>query len=192
METLIKLAESIEKKYRKQYCIKKEATLKKDWLIFEISHLLRVYPSLGKLITSDMPLSSIALIINGYIDSERQRRELKLDKLKKLLNDNWQYRHKETLVILMLIGYSFNQSIIRLKNNQTKVGEYFKPEESESVVNILAYPMPEQDKFTLNRLVRQLESTNVSDFHIQLSINKLLNSFNQSYITLESLKKNKP
>lgn len=189
METLIKLAESIEKKYRKQYCIKKEATLKKDWLIFEISHLLRVYPSLSKLITSDMSLSSMALIINDYINSERKRRELKLDKLKKLLNDNWQYRHKETLVILMLIGYSFNQSIIRLKNNQTKVGEYFKPEESESVANILAYPMPEQDKFSLNHLFRQLENSAISSSDIQESIKNSIEVTHKKNITLCNLYK---
>lgn len=189
METLIKLAESIEKKYRKQYCITKEATLKKDWLIFEISHLLRVYPALCKLITSDMSLSSMALIINDYINIERKRRELKLDKLKKLLNDNWQYRHKETLVILMLIGYSFNQSIIRLKNNQTKVGEYFKPEESESVANILAYPMPEQDKFSLNQLFRQLENSAISSSDIQESIKNSIEVTHKKNIPLSNFKK---
>lgn len=148
MDAIIKLAEAIELKYREKYFGNFDnGYLKQDWFIQQIVKLLKKYPQLIELIDIDnMSIEMIIALINNFISREIEKRELKLQKLRFILTEKWQCRSQETLILLLLLGYCFHKSVVRMKNNRVSEGGYFKPYEAENVISHVAYPMPPQSR----------------------------------------------
>lgn len=175
MDAIMKLAEVIEQKYREKYICKNDiGYLKQDWLIHQVVKILKKYPKLLELITPDMSIEKIMGIINDFIANEIERRQLKLEKLRFILTDKWQCRSQETMLLLLLLGYCFHKSVIRMKNNNIAFGEYFKPYEAECVISHMAYPMPYQSANNLlDLIIKQLTESSCSASDIQNNVDNL-------------------
>lgn len=175
MDAIMKLAEVIEKKYRDKYIGNDDSGyLKQDWLIYQIIQIVKKHPQLLKLIDFEMSIEKIMGIINDFIASEIKRRQLKLAKLRFILTEKWQCRSQETMILLLLMGYCFHKSVIRMNNNRVPEGEYFKPYGAEDVISNMAYPMPHQSSNnSLDEIIKQLTGSSCSSSDIETKVDKL-------------------
>ena len=129
----ITLATLIEQKFRAEALGDLDAYkyLKNDWLIDAIIGVLKAHPEIKERINIDkMSLNQLICVIEIYFKEKSDRRKLKQEKILKFIKSRDGYRSEETLLLLLVLGFTFRHAYKRLQNNQKCAGEILDLEPS--------------------------------------------------------------
>lgn len=162
----ITLATLIEQKFRAEALGDLDAFkyLKNDWLIDAIIGVLKAHPEVKERINIDkMSLNQIICVIEKFFKEKSNRRKLKQEKILKFIKYRDGYRSEETLLLLLVLGFTFRHAYKRLQNNQKCVGEILdlEPSMSGAKCNVhFQIKMPIQKK---NPMVKSLYDLIMND-----------------------------
>lgn len=173
----ITLATLIEEKFRAEIlpANDKRKYIENDWLIDEILKLLKKHPVLKDLINIDeMSISQILDKIEKYFKRINSKRKLNKVVISNFVRAHPEFRKMETLIFLMVLGFSFFNMFKRMSNNQKKTGDVLEIEPSfEGVTCNVHYnePMPKQSMdCNARELYELIENVKVPNNVIQSSI----------------------
>lgn len=122
----ITLATLIEQKFRAEALGDLDAFkyIKNDWLIDEIIAVLKAYPEIKERIDVDkMSINQIISEIERYFKDRNNRRKLSQEKIFNFIKSRDDYRIEETLLLLLVLGFTFNHAYKRLQNNRKGAGD---------------------------------------------------------------------
>jgi hypothetical protein len=173
----ITLATLIEEKFRAEIlpANDKRKYIENDWLIDEILKLLKKHPPLKDLINIDeMSISQIIDKIEKYFKKINSKRKLNKVVIINFARAHPEFRTMETLIFLMVLGFSFFNMFKRMSNNQKKTGDILEVESNfEGVTCNVHYnePMPKQSMdCNARELYELIENVKVPNNVIQSSI----------------------
>ncbi len=122
----ITLATIIEQKFRAETLGDLDAFkyIKNDWLIDAIIAVLNAHPEIKERIDIDkMSINQIISEIEKYFKEKNNRRKLRQERIFKFIKSRDDYRIEETLLLLLVLGFTFNHAYKRLQNNRKGAGE---------------------------------------------------------------------
>lgn len=158
----ITLATLIEQKFRAEALGDLDAYkyLKNDWLIDAIIGVLKAHPEIKERINIDkMSLNQVICVIEKYFKEKNNRRKLKQEQIFKFIKSHDDYRIEETLLLLLMLGFTFRHAHKRLENNQKGAGEILdlEPSLSGAKCNVhFQIKMPIQKKDPMVKLLYDL------------------------------------
>jgi len=155
----ITLATLIEQRFRAEKLDDNDAYkyLKNDWLIDAIINLLEQHPKLKeKIQINEMSISKIISIIEAHFKNLQKVRTLNRKKLISFITNNAQFRKSETLILLLILGFSFSHSFKRMNNNNKEVDEVLEIEPSATGVTCNVNYKILMPKQSINKKVKEL------------------------------------